>query len=496
MWLVFGAVASLASCRGPAPSRIRIAHESDVISLDPGAVAEATTDSILSNIYEGLVAFDKDMRLVPSLAVNWTTPDERTWLIQLRKDVRFHDGGPLTSADVKHTLDRARTNPDSPVKGYVSTISEVSISGESTLRLRTLRPDPLLLNRLTYVLIVPRSGAQDHAAHPVGTGPYRFVRWERNRVLEVESFPDHWGGKPAIDRVEFVPVEEGARSIQVLRQRQVDVLRYVPETMVDDLRAVREVRVAARLGLSSYYLWFDCQQRPGGPRNPFADRRVREAISLVIDRKEIIRRLGGSGVPADQLVQQGIFGYISSLPGLPFDPERSRRLLVEAGYGDGFDATLVHKPQSSVAAVGEAVRAMLAPVRIRLRLEAPEWPRMVAAWEAGQLPFFLARWRFDDGDATSFLKDCLYTRDPARSTGVYNPGFSSPALDRLIEENDQIFGEARRLKHYAKLMRIAVDEMPLVPLYHRMNFYGVSRRVKWEPRLDEKLLAAEMSLQF
>jgi ABC-type transport system substrate-binding protein len=120
---------------------------------------------------------------------------------------------------------------------------------------------------------------------------------------------------------------------------------------------------------------------------------------------------------------------------------------------------------------------------------------MVSRWKAGQLPFFLSAWRFENGDATSFLRDCLYTRDPARGYGSFNPGFSDAQLDRLIDENDQVFGEGERLKHYEKMMRLVLQQMPLVPLDHRVNFCAVADRVLWEPRLDGKLLAVEMSLR-
>jgi peptide/nickel transport system substrate-binding protein len=113
----------------------------------------------------------------------------------------------------------------------------------------------------------------------------------------------------------------------------------------------------------------------------------------------------------------------------------------------------------------------------------------------GGLPFFLLGWRFENGDAASFLRDCLMTRDAARGSGTYNPGYSNPELDRLIEDNAQMFGDTARLAQYAELMKLALDELPIVPLYHRANLFGVSPRVEWRPRLDGKLLAAEMKLR-
>lgn len=474
---------------------IRIAHESDAISLDPHAHQEAATDSILSNIYEALVTFDREMRLEPALAVAWNSLDEHTWTIQLRKGVRFHDGRTFTASDVKFSIERARDTPTSAFKGAVSSIEAIEIVDASTLKLRTARPEPLLMNRLTSILVVPGPEGPDFVARPVGTGPYKFVRWERGRVLEVEAFSQHWNGRPSVDHVLFIPVEEGPKSIEALKQGQVDILRWVPETLIDELKGVPGVRIASRTGLSSYYLWFNPVQSKGAPRNPYADKRVRQALSLAIDRRELVRRLGGIGVPANQLVQKGVFGYVSSLPELPFDADRARTLLAEAGYARGLEATLTHRPQASLIAVSHSIRDMLGKVAVRVTLEMLDWPVALSRWLGGETPFFLAGWRFDDGDATSFLQDCLFTREPTRHYGSFNPGYSNPELDRLIEENGLIFGDDKRLRQYEKLMRLALEEMPLVPLFHRHNLYGVSDRVQWEPRLDGELLAVEISVK-
>jgi len=480
----------LPACREAAvPSLIRVAHESDMTSLDPTSVNDSASHSILSNIYEPLVAFDHDMALQPALAVSWSNVDEKTLLIQLRRGVRFHDGTSLKADQVKRTLERARS-AGAVTRRHLATIDEVEVVDDHTLRLTTLRRDPLLINRLTYVLIARES----RSSELVGTGPYRLVRWEKGRVLEAEAFAGYRAGRPATDRVRFVPVQQGPRSIEVLRQGEVEVLRFVPETLVDRLQSVPGVRVVSRPGTSNCYLWLNTAGKGTG-QIPFADRRVRQAVSLAIDRKAIIERLGGHGIPLHQLVPRGIYGHVASLPELSFDPQESRRLLGLAGYAKGFDATLSHRPQAPTRTVAKAIQGMLVEVGIRLRLETPDWHYIVAEWSAARLPFFLAGWRFENGDAHSFLVDCVMTRDPIRNLGSDNPGFSSPTLDRLIEKQAQILDERDRLSHYETLMRVAMDEMPLVPLYTRNNLYGVSQGVQWEPRLDGKLLVAEMSLE-
>lgn len=460
--------------------------------MDPIAASEAATDSILSNIYEGLAAFDRDMALVPALAQSWSTPDERSWVLSLRPGVRMHDGSLLSAEDVRAALLRARDDPGSGVRGQLFSLAGVDVLDGGTIRLRTSVPDPLVMNRLAEVLIARPPGRPGEA--PAGTGPYRFVRWRKGESLEVEAFEGYWGGTPRVPRVSFVPVEEGEAAVAALRERRVDLLRFFPDSLVGEVRGSPWVRVASRSGLASNYLWFGGSETTGEPTGPLSDRRVRRAISLAIDRAELVAGIHGYAAPATQFVPRGVFGHVASLPPLRFDPEEARRLLKAAGLPGGFAVTLVHSPGTSSEITAGLVQGMLGRVGIRVTLVSPDWGEMVAAWRSGRLPFFLSGWRFENGDAASFLRDCLLSRDAASGAGSYNPGLSSPALDRLIHENERTFGSVEKLAHYETVMRLLLEEMPLVPLYHRVNLFGVSERVRWEPRLDGKLLAAEVSI--
>ncbi|MEW6366187.1 MAG: ABC transporter substrate-binding protein [Acidobacteriota bacterium] len=488
----------LAGCRscGPVPRElavIRIGMESEPLSLDPAAQQEAATHSILSNMYEPLVAFDKDERLVAALAASWDSIGDRTWLVHLRKDVLFHNGAPFTAADVKYTIERYRDDPISVLRGHLSNIERVDVVDRMTVALTTREPEPLLMNRLTYILILPDSGLPAVLTHPVGTGPYRFVSWRRGGSFETEAYAAYWGGRPAFGRAVFVTVKEGPDSLSALQRGEVDVLRFVPETMIGAVETTPGLRLLSRPGLLSYYLWFNPAQQPGAPRNPFADRRVRRAISMAVDRTEIVEALGGRALPANQLAQKGVFGYVAGLPDLTFDPDEARRLLREAGYEGGFETRLTHRSQAIIDLVARLLRDMLGKVGIRAAIETPDWPTALTRWRSGDIPFFLAGWRFEDGEVENFLRDCLFTREPSRNLGSFNPGYSNPELDRLIAQSAHMLGENERLAHYETLTRLALDDMPLVPLFHRFNFYAAAADIQWEPRLDGKLLAAEMT---
>lgn len=494
------AAVALCSCRAPAtapdPSPaglLRVGHESDVLTLDPAASTEDATFSILSNIYEGLVTFDEDMTLVPSLAVTWSSVDELTWLVDLRRDVRFHDGTPLTASVVRQALARAGERADSDVRAYLEPLSAVEVEGDHRLRLRTRRREALLMSRLAYVLIAHQA---DGEAGMTGTGPYRLVRWEKGRFLEAEAFAGYWGGRPPVERVRFVPVGSGDATVTALRSGAVDVVRDFPETL--GLASIRGVRTVAHPGLTTTYLWMNATPRASaaGTANPFADRRVRHALSHAVDRAGLVHRLGGHGRSVHHLVPQTIAGHVPALEVPPFDPVAARRLLAEAGYPAGFTAELGFRSDAQpVRALAEGVRDMLAAASVRVTLRPLDQATLIREWREQSLPFFIAGWRFETADAHAFMRDCLTTRDAARARGGYNAGFSDPALDALIDAHAEVFGEQARQRRYEDLMRSATRALPVIPLLDRAALYGVSERVAFSPRLDGRLLAAEMSLR-
>ncbi len=286
-------------------------------------------------------------------------------------------------------------------------------------------------------------------------------------------------------------IPDPEQRIKALRDDSVDVLRWVPEARLAEVARLPGFRVSSRAGLVAYYLWFD--SRPGAGR-PFADVRVRRAASLAIDRAQLVAELGGYAEPLEQLVPVGVFGHVAALPRPRFDPAAARRLLAEAGYPDGLDVTLTASPGGSMATVRVLVAAMLRRVGIRTRVVVPDWAQMMADLEAGRLPFYILGWRLETGEAGTFLHDCLHTPAAAATSGNCNPGYSNLALDRLLDESDQILENSLRLAHYKDMMALVGDDVPVVPLYRQIDYYAVSTRLRFTPRLDGKLLADDMVL--
>jgi ABC-type transport system substrate-binding protein len=473
-------------CRGD-PPLLRVSHEAELTSLDPIDASDHIAVSVLSNLYDTLVDFDAEMKLTPALAVSWSVPEERTWVFVLRAGVATHDGSRLTGEDVLRSLERARQDPRSSLRERLAGVESVEVTAPGVLRVHTKESDPLLAHRLTGVFIAGGGPQARLGERPVGTGPYRFV----SRLpggLEAAAFPACWRGAPRIPAVRFIRPAQGQPAVAALAKGEVDVQRFVPEDQLERVSALPGFRIERRSSPRALYLWMRSLPGAAGP-TPFSDARVRRAVSRAIDRRALADQMGRIDEPLEQMVPRGIYGHVPGTS-LPVDAAEARRLLAEAGYPGGFETPLSYVPALEALALRIAER--LGEVGIRVRNEPLEWPELRERWHSGQLTFFVGSWSFASAEASFFFRECLWSRDPGRRN-PWNPGFASPRLDALIEANDRLFQPADRQRHFALLAEALAEEMPVVPLLARTDLYAVSNRVRWKPRFDGELRAAEMS---
>jgi len=491
------ALAAAVGCRRAKPATDRpvsLGQQSEVVTLDP-TFADGSTFSALSNVFDGLVSYDGEMRLRPGLAATWKTPDEKTWLLELRPDVLFHDGTKLLASDVVKALERARHDPDSEVQSKVWSIAEVTAPDDRTVKITTSKSNALLLHELTNVLIAKGATRQEIEERPLGTGAYRVAGWERGAAVALEAFPQHWNGAPPISRITFVTSGEGDVAVQALERGKVDVTLVPARTILQ--RSNVSFTVRDSLGLSTQYLYLNTLPS-AGRKSPLTNRRVRQAMSLAVDRRKIARAATGHEETfAAQPVPKTVFGYAANLPPPLFDPARARQLLAEAGYPAGFDIVLAHRRGVETEKLAGKLKEMLEAVGIRITLQPMRWPEMIDRMGGDDRPLdlFIGGWNFDTGDAGSFLRDCLRSRNLEERAGLFNWGYSNPEMDLLIDESTAAFNAPSRLVRFEKVMKLAAEEVPLIPLYNEPDIWGVARDLAWKPRIDGRLLAAEMSLE-
>ena len=485
LFLLLGAALLLLTGCGAEPGNqepLRIALYNDPLTLDPHRRNELLTFAVLRNLYEALTEFDAGAKVGPGLAESWENPSDLRWVFRLRHGVRFHDGRELTAEDVRFSFERARTHPESNVGSYLVAIDHVTVVDRYTIEVTTTRPYPILLNKLAFVLIVPKGSPEDIDA-PVGTGPYRLETYAPGKRLVLVSFSDYWGGAPTEPRVEFLPEPDLAARLALLTNGQVDILQEPGPENLERIRKAPGCRVLAQDSLGAIFVLLRSD------RPPFSDARVRQAIDLALDRRALVDKvLHGEGTPLGQMVSQNVFGYAAGLDPPATDLASARRLLAEAGFPDGLDLELNYRPGRGEEAAG--VRDQLAAAGMRVHLLEVPWSDLFKRLLAGDVGFYLGGWFCLSADASDLFDATVHTRDTARGYGASNFNrYSNPALDRLIEESSRNLDLLDRRRSLESCQRMLMNDLNFIPLYSPSVIFGVRKDIDWNLRRDGLILA-------
>ena len=470
-----------------------VAQGIDPETVDPHASYTTATMNVYLHMFDGLLHRDADLVIKPALATAWRSVDDNTWEFDLRRGVTFHDGSPFTAEDVKFSFERV-FNPafKSPLVPNVNAVTRVDVMDPHRVRLITKSPYPILPARLTVFPIVPAKYVRDRGdaefrRRPVGTGPYRFVEWIKDDHLTLEANPTWWGGRPRIARITFRPIPESATRVAALQAGNVDIVTNVPPDVVADLGKHPRLEVASVP--SERVIFIHINVKLGGPT---ADRRVRQALNYGVNKKALIRFvLGGFGVQVPAPITPQHFGFDPNLAPYPYDPERAKALLTEAGFPGGFDTTL-YVPTGRYLKdreLGEAIAGQLGRVGVRTKLATPEWgtyAQLATSYKIG--PLYLLGWSSQTYDADGVLFSTLYTGNP------WSP-YSNKELDALLLAARGSLDPEARKRHYQKALALIREEAPMIFLHRQVDVYGVSKRVAWKPRSDERIWLVEAALR-
>ncbi|MBX3499226.1 MAG: ABC transporter substrate-binding protein [Alphaproteobacteria bacterium] len=503
---------------GSAAARdLRIGLAADATSLDPHYDNFPANNQIARHLFEALVAQDEHQRLVPALATGWRALDERTWEFRLREGVRFHDGSPFTADDVLFSLDRVPRVPNapSPFTHFTRQILEVEIVDPLTVRLRTAAPAPLLPRELSAIFILSRRAASGPAPEGkttgqlnrgeglVGTGPFRFVSWDRGRQLVLARHEDYWGPKPAWANVAFYPIADATTRLAALDSGDLDVVENVPTQDLPRLRRDERLRIVTATSNRVIYLHLDHHAEPSpgipdtGGKNPLKDRRVRQALSLALDRDRLVQEvMAGDAVAAADLLPWPMSGARrDTVVGVP-DLERARRLLGEAGYPDGF-SIILGAPNGRYVndlRVAEAVAAGWTAIGVKTRVEASQPQAFFQNRDAHRYSAYLAGWATAAGEAGDPLRALVATPDRERGLGGTNRGrYSNPAVDGLLIEALRTIDAERRATLLEDAARLALDDFAVLPLYFEVAGWAMRRGFTYAGRTDQFTLATSVT---
>jgi len=481
---------------------LRVASQGDATSLDPHSHNESFTNYFLANVYEGLVARDKDFKISGQLAESWEQVDPKTWRFKLREGVTFHDGSAFAADDVIFSMDRALSE-SSNFKHVLASVDSYSAVDDMTVEIVTKAPNPILLNDLLDLMILDKQWAEANGAvEPInlqaeekaysatnanGTGPYSVVSRAQGEKTTLAAFDDYWGDMGNVTEVVFTPINNASTLVSALLSGEVDLVMPLPLQDIPRVENGDGVKVVSSPEARTMYIgmdqWRDQIVESPVEGNPFLDLRVRQAIAHAVDAQAIIDRvMQGQATLATQYVMDKVNGFNPDLTRLEYDVDTAKELLAEAGYPDGFEVTMDCSTDRYVndGQICQATVSLLARVGIKVNLvaqpKAQFFPKVVAP-DFGT-SFFLLSWTPSTMDSLNVFQNVLGTRDLDNGRGAWNiSGCSVPEADALAAEAAVTMDAAEREKMLQDAMALMVEDVCLVPLHVQQLVWGAAENI-------------------
>jgi len=499
---------------------IRIGNQGDALSMDPHSLNESLQLSVTGNIYEPLVGRDANLKLAPGLATSWKQTSPTVWRFELRKGVKFHDGAPFIADDVLFSFERAGAD-GSDMKSYVNDIKEVRKVGDSVIEIETKAPFPILPDVISLLFIMNKKWAEDNqATRPVdrrkgienaasfranGTGPYRLRERQPNIKTAFVRNGNYWGKiEGNVINVEYTPIGNDSTRVAALLSGQVDVIEPVPLQDVARINASGKTKVMQGPELRTIFLGMDqkrdeLQYSNIKGKNPFKDKRVRQAFYQAIDIAGIQRTvMRGASKPTALMVGPGINGFDDAMnTRLPFDPEAAKKLLADAGYPNGFEVALNCPNDRYVndGAICQAVAASLARVGVKINLQAETKGTYFPKILRRDTSFYMLGWTpgtYDSHNALNALMRCV----DDKGSGQFNLGsYCNPKVDELTLKIQSETDKPKRDALIKEAFKLHSDDIGHLPLHQQALAWGVASNVTLVQMADNFMPFRYMSVK-
>lgn len=482
-----------------AEGTLTVSSPQDPGSWDPVDTFLVNWSSVATNIYDGLTYRGPDTKLVPGLATSWEVLDDGTRIrFKLREGVTFHDGEPFNADAVKFTFDRlmGEEGGKGPQRSNYTAIDHIEVIDDYTADMHLKQPDPVLLTKLAGygAMIVPpkyiaEKGEDYFNSHPVGTGPFKFVSYEPKVGIKLEAYDGFWGDKAKISNLEYRFITEPSTAVAELQAGRVDLVipPTIPIGMIPTIEEDPNSKVVSTASPTVYALRFNTAN------GITKDERVRKAMIYGVDRKAIIDAvLGGQ---ASQIVSfQGelSFGYDPDMKPLPYDPNKAKELLAEAGVAPGTKVQIdIRGNNATFNEVAQAVASYLQIVGLNATIKPYETNVLlndiIPQGKTGEMfQQSWGGWTLDFDNTAYFM---YHTGEK------WNPYDSDPKMDALLESQRAITDQTKREGILREIANYAADRALEMPLYNENAIFGLSNRVKnFTPVPDSRLRLNEVSV--
>ena len=489
---------------------LKNAAQNDILTADPHSQNHATTNAILMHVYEGLTRYNAKFEVEPALATKWTYISPTQVRFELRKGVKFHDGTPFTADDVVFSFNRIK-QPQGTMQIYIAGIGEVKKVDDYTVDFIMPAPNPILLRNIIDFRIMSKSWSeknkvtniQDYKAkeetyasrNAMGTGPYMWKAWAPEQRIEMVENPNWWGKKDGnVTAYTYLPIKADATRISALIAGDIDMSSEVPPQDVERLKKDPKLKVLEGIEVRTIFLgmdqWSDeAKYTNVKGKNPFKDKRVREALSLAVDREAIKKSImRGLSVPAGIIVAPGVNGHSNDIDKAEFNVEKAKKLLAEAGYPNGFELTLDCPNNRYVndEKVCQAVVAMWAKIGLKPKLNSMNFAPYIAKIQNFDTSVYMLGWGVATYDALYSLQSLVRTKTTG-ADGNFNLGrINDTRLDAII---DQLKTEPDVTKRNALIRRAlerTKEEAYYVTLHHQIRPWAMKKEVTTLHRSDDR----------
>jgi len=496
------ALVCISACAWAHAVTLRVANQGDAQSMDPHSLNESLQLTFTNNIYEPLVARDKQLALTPGLATKWTQTKPTVWRFELRHGVNFQDGTPFTADDVVFSINRA-AGPGSDMQSYTSSFKEVRKIDAYTVEIETTTPFPILPDSLTNLYVMSKKWCEDNkATTPVdrrkgienaasfranGTGPYRLKeRQPSSRTVLVRN-GSYWGKVDGnVDEVIFTPIGNAATRVAALLSGEVDLMEPVPLQDVERIKSSPNLKVMQGPELRTIFLGMD-QKRDEllfsnvKGKNPFKDKRVRQAFYQAIDVETIKNRvMRGASLPTALMVGPGVRGFSPEQnKRLPYDVEAAKKLMADAGYASGFEVGLNCPNDRYVndADICQAVAANLARIGVKVNLQTETKTTYFPKILRRDTSFYLLGWTPSTYDAHNALSSLIATPSD-KGQGQFNLGaYSNPKVDELTIKIQSETDQAKRNAMIKEAFDLHGQDIGHLPLHQQALAWAMKKNV-------------------
>jgi peptide/nickel transport system substrate-binding protein len=523
------AVAALSLATGSALAQeVKIGLSSEPTSMDPHFHNVGPNNMLRRHIFQSLVSTDDKQSLTPELAVSWKALNDTTWEFKLRPEAKFSDGTDLTATDVIYTMCRIPKVENSPSSFTVFTrgIEAITASDAKTVVIKTATAAPLLPNNLSTIGIVsakafggegvvydkagcqnlgnlPKSTDFNDVTKAIGTGPYKLAEYTRGAQTVIVRSDSFWGPKSTWARVVWRPISSAGPRVAALLAGDVDLIE---NPQIEDLPRIKSAGFSTSQALSNRIIYLHVDQFAGADwktpgvkgtdKNPFLDKRVREAVSKAINRQAIVDRImGGVAQSAAELLPVPLFGSSPDMKPTAFNPDGARKLLAEAGYPNGFELVLGTPNDRYIndGKVAEAVAQMLTRIGIKTSVDAMTASTFFSRRNKFEFSVYLAGWGADSGEMSNSLNALVLTPNTQMGGGHTNRGrYSNPKVDELTYEAMRTIDNTKREALLREASKIAMGDVGIIPLHFEVTTWAFKKGFDYKPRVDQYTLATDL----